>query len=102
MVFKQAKQVSPTKRLLAQSLSQELAFYEEKRVDKLWDLAYWNRVFCYRKDVYEIEYVGSGAKGDLRPVTKNREPIAVFAVGNFSVPGKRMISLYTEAVEEVE
>lgn len=100
--FKQAKQVSPTKRLLAQSLSQELAFYEEKRVDKLWEPAYWQGVFCHRQDTYKLNRVGSGTKGDLLPVIKNREPIAVFAVGNLSVPGKRMFSLYTDAVEEVE
>ncbi|OLF48664.1 hypothetical protein BU202_01970 [Streptococcus cuniculi] len=102
LVFKISEKVSRTERIVARSVKQDIIFYERKQVDHLWEPAYWHGGFRYDQDAYELERVPSGTKGDILPVTKNHDPIAVFAAGNVSVAGKRVFSLYTEHLEEVE
>lgn len=102
LVLKRYDYLSQKERIVARSANQDIIFYEKKQVDHLWEPSYWKEFFLYHQNEYTMKRVGSGTKGDILPVLKNGQPIAVFAVGNLSVAGKRQFSLYTEHSEEVD
>ncbi|MGT2964006.1 hypothetical protein [Streptococcus acidominimus] len=102
LVLKHYEYISKTERIVARSAHSEIIFYEQKRIDRLWEPAYWYGIFRYDQDHYELKRVASGTKGDILAISKNGRPIGVFAAGNVIVAGKRHFSLYTEYLEEVE
>ncbi|AUW97532.1 hypothetical protein C0J00_04145 [Streptococcus pluranimalium] len=56
----------------------------------------------YYQNDYTLRYIGSGTKGEIVPVNKNNQPVAVFATSNLEIAGKRNVSLYVNDLNEVD
>jgi len=99
--LRKLESISKKKRVVAQGPYQESIYDKEEQCGHLWKPTYWQGIFQYNRNNYEMKTIGSSNKGDILPVTKDGYPISVYA-SNFSVAGKRNFSLYTGNTEKID
>ena len=67
--MRKLESISKKKRIVAKGPFQDL-IYDEERCDFLWKPTYWQGIFQYNRNNYEMKTIGSSNKGDILPVTK--------------------------------
>lgn len=68
--MRKLESISKKKRIVAKGPFQDLIYDEEERCDLLWKPTYWQGIFQYNRNNYEMKTIGSSNKGDILPVTK--------------------------------
>lgn len=99
--LKQYEKVSKKERLIAKDPEMKIVGIKTKYSDHLLDNPWWHLELNFYGDSYSLRHVGSGIKGDIVPVVKNGEAVAVFSVSNLSIGGKRRLSLYTNSPQDI-
>lgn len=102
LILKEPRELSKTKRIVVQTNNQQISYHEEKFSEHLLEAAWWHETFHFYQNDYTLRYIGSGTKGEIVPVNKNNQPVAVFATSNLEIAGKRNVSLYVNDLNEVD